>query len=132
MTTQQMIVACLTSSAFTGMVVKLIEALIDKFSKKKEKAREEAKADMEHVKSTVTSIQKDVNEMKEDNLVLLHDRIYSNFKRLAKQDYITSEDRASMDYLFETYTKHGGNHHAEVLYQIICEKPVKPGRKEEE
>lgn len=129
--TWQIIIAILTSSAFTGLLVKILEIIVDANSKKKKEAREAILKHNENVDKLLDKFQDELTDLKDDNLVILHDRIYAMFKKFEKQDTLTASDRSNLDYLFERYSKRGGNHDAEILYKIIIEKPVVPGGRTE-
>lgn len=129
--TWQIVVAILTSSAFTGALVKIIELIADAKSKKRKEAREAILKHNEKVDELLGKFQDELTDLKDDNLVILHDRIYAMFKKFEKQDTLTASDRSNLDYLFERYNKRGGNHDAEILYNIIVEKPVVPGGRTE-
>lgn len=129
--TWQIVIAILTSSAFTGVLVKIIEVIADANNKKKKEAREAILKHNEKVDELLEKFQSELIALKDDNLVILHDRIYAMFKKFEKQDTLTASDRSNLDYLYERYTKRGGNHDAEILYKIIVEKPVIPGGRTE-
>lgn len=113
------VIAILGSSAFTGLVLKLIEAGVDRWSKgarEKREAKERAFA----------ALAAAVESLKEDNRVIMHDRLFCLFEELGKADGITAGERANVDYLYERYKKIGGNHHADIYYAMIAAKPVIP------
>lgn len=123
----QIIIAILTSSAFTGIIVKLIEVIADANSKKKKEAREAILEHNKKVDKLLDKLQDELIDLKDDNLVILHDRIYAMFKKFEKQDTLTASDRSNLDYVYERYSNRGGNHDAKILYNLITEKPVIPG-----
>lgn len=125
--TWQIVIAILTSSAFTGLIVKILEIVVDVKSKKKKEEREAVLDHIQKVDDMMDDFKGELDELKEDNLVILHDRIYAMFKKFEKKDALTASDRANLDYLYERYINRGGNHDAEILYEIIKEKPVVPG-----
>ena len=125
--TWQIIIAILTSSAFTGVLVKIIELIAEATNKKKKEAREALMKHNEKVDSMLDEFKTELEDLREDNVVILHDRIYSMFKKFEQKDTLTVSDRANLDYLYERYIKRGGNHDAEIIYNIIVEKPVVPG-----
>lgn len=125
--TWQIIIAILSSSAFTGVLLKIIEIVAERTNRKK---KEEKEAILEHnrqVDEALTSFKSELDDLREDNLVMMHDRIYAMFKKFEHADTITASDKANLDYLWERYSKRNGNHDAEILYKIIDEKPVVPG-----
>ena len=111
------IIAILGSSAFTGLVLKIIEAGVDRWSKT---AREKLEA-QERAFSALAAA---VESLKEDNRVIMHDRLFCLFEEFAGRDAISAGERANVDYLFERYKAIGGNHHADIYYNLISEKPV--------
>ena len=129
--TWQIIIAILTSSAFTGLLVKILEIIVDAKSKKKKEEREALIKHTEQVDALLEDLKSELDDLREDNLVIMHDRIYAMFKKFENADTITISDRANLDYLFERYIKRHGNHDAELLYNIIVEKPVVPGGRTE-
>lgn len=129
--TWQIVVAILTSSAFTGVLVKIIEVVADATNKKKREARQAMLEHQQKVDDALQEVESELNALREDNLVIMHDRIYAMFKKFENADTITASDKANLDYLYERYTKRKGNHDAEILYNIIDEKPVVPGGRTE-
>lgn len=129
--TWQIIIAILTSSAFTGLLVKILEIIVDAKSKKKKEAREALIKHTEQVDELLEDLKSELDDLREDNLVIMHDRIYAMFKKFENADTITASDRSNLDYLYERYTKRHGNHDAELLYNIIIAKPVVPGGRTE-
>lgn len=118
----------LSSSGLAAVAVKLIEVLYDALSKRKKQQREEAAADRAEMLATLEKLNKELDENKADTLVLMHDRIYQMFKVLSTQETITAEDKANIDYLWQRYSARGGNHNAEVLYEVIDKIPVVSGK----
>lgn len=129
--TWQIIIAILTSSAFTGLLVKILEIIVDAKSKKKKEEREALIKHTEQVDALLEDLKSELDDLREDNLVIMHDRIYAMFKKFENADTVTTSDRANLDYLYERYIKRHGNHDAEILYSIIIEKPVVPGGRTE-
>lgn len=125
--TWQIIIAILSSSAFTGVLLKIIELIAEATNKKKKEEREAILRHSENVDTMLEEFQGELNDLREDNLVIMHDRVYAMFKKFEHADTMTASDRSNLDYLYERYTARGGNHDAEILYNIIIEKPVVPG-----
>lgn len=78
--------------------------------------------------STAKEVDKIVSrseEAEETSRVILHDRIWQMYRYLLPQDEISVEDKANLDYMFGEYSKLGGNHKAEIMYNEIRKKPVK-------
>ena len=113
------VLAILGSSAFTGLVLKLLEAAVDRWSKgAREKREAQAKA--------LADLTAAVDGLKEDNRVLMHDRLFCLFEEFGPRDALTAGERANVDYLFDRYRGIGGNHHAEIYYNLLAAKPIKP------
>ena len=117
---EQMIVTVLCSSGATGLVFKLIEYFTNRHDKKSG-CNKEMKNDIEKTQNDITDIKKmledlvgEVNELKEDDIVVLHDRIYQAFNYMKKLPNITVPDRANVDYLADRYFNRGGNHDADL------------------
>ena len=113
------VIAILGSSAFTGIVLKVLEAAVDRWSKgAREKREAQAKA--------LADLTAAVEGLKEDNRVLMHDRLFCLFEEFGPRDALTAGERANVDYLFDRYRGIGGNHHAEIYYNLLAAKPIKP------
>ena len=113
------VIAILGSSAFTGIVLKVLEAAVDRWSKgAREKREAQAKA--------LADLTAAVDGLKEDNRVLMHDRLFCLFEEFGPRDALTAGERANVDYLFDRYRGIGGNHHAEIYYNLLAAKPIKP------
>ena len=125
--TWQIVVAILSSSAFTGVLLKIIELIAERTNKKKKEQREAIIDHMKQVDELLEEVKVELDDLREDNLVIMHDRVYAMFKKFEHVDTMTASDRSNLDYLYERYTARGGNHDAEILYNIIIEKPVVPG-----
>lgn len=111
------VLAILGSSAFTGLVLKVLEAAVDRWSKgAREKREAQAKA--------FADLAVAVESLKEDNRVIMHDRLFCLFEEFGTRDALTAGERANVDYLFERYKAIGGNHHADIYYSLISAKPV--------
>lgn len=122
----------LSSSGLAAIAVKLIEVLYDAFSRRRKTQRraedERRKCEQEcreEIRDTLETLKTELEENKEDTVALMHDRIYQTFCRLNAQDSISVEDKANLDYLWQRYKARGGNHKAEVLYDVIDRIPVK-------
>jgi len=103
---------------------KFIEYLISRRDRRKGKGVE---ADLQVIKTDLAKLVTELEELKEDDIVMMHDRIYQAFKFFADKDDITTEDRANIDYLYERYRARGGNHEAVSYYEVIKDKPIKAG-----
>lgn len=114
---EQILLAIFTSSAFTGIVLKLVDMALDRWGKT-------AKAKRDAQSAALQKLEQAVDDLKEDDLVLMHDRIYQMFTELSKKDVITADDKANLDYVFERYTARGGNHRAESYYSAIVKKQI--------
>lgn len=122
---EQMIVAVLSSGAVTGAVIKLIEYLIHRHDKKKQRGIAKMESDVTAIKVSIDKLIGEIKELQETDIVLLHDRIYQVFYHLDQQSDIDVEDSANLDYLHDRYAALGGNHRAEIMYQQIKEKPIR-------
>lgn len=111
------VLAILGSSAFTGIVLKLLEAAVDRWSKG---AREKRAAQVKALADLAAAVE----SLKEDNRVLMHDRLFCLFEEFGPRDALTAGERANVDYLFDRYRGIGGNHHAEIYYNLLAAKPV--------
>jgi len=120
---QQMILAVITSSLATGGLFKFVEFLISRRDAKHGKTAKLCD-DMTEIKSDLKRITTEVQELHEDDLTIMHDRIYQAFVHMEDMTEISTDDRTNIDYLFERYTKRGGNHKAELMYDQIKKKPV--------
>jgi hypothetical protein len=125
--TWQIIIAILSSSAFTGVLLKIIELIAEATNKKKKEEREATQRHNEQVDEALVAFRAELEDLREDNLVMMHDRIYAMFKKFEHADTITASDKANLDYLWERYSNRKGNHDAEILYKIVDAKPVVPG-----
>lgn len=117
----QIILAIIGSSAFTGLVLKILEAAVERWSKTAKEKREAQSRLLADLRIAVESL-------KEDNRVIMHDRLFCIFEEFGQRDAITAGERANVDYLYERYKAIGGNHHADIYYRLISEKPVEPER----
>ena len=120
---QQMILTVISSSLATGGFFKLIEFLVTRRDKKKNKT-DILKEEVEKISKELASITKEIDDLHEDGIVMMHDRIYQIFTHLQDFTEISTEDRVNIDYLFNRYTKRGGNHKAELMYNQIKKKPI--------
>ena len=123
--TQQMIIAVITSSAVTGGVTSMIKYFIDRHDRKNGKAAElgkslaEVRATLEDISKMLNALSQDVDNLKKDDIVILHDRIYQALTFLSKFEQISITDRCNIDYIYERYQENGGNHKAELMYKAI-------------
>lgn len=120
-----MIIAVLSSGAFTGGIIKLIEFLFRRHDKKKKRGISKMETDVAEIKVNMDKLIEEIKDLKDTDIVLLHDRIYQAFYHLNQQPDIDVEDSANIDYLYERYSSLGGNHMAEIMYKQIKEKPIK-------
>lgn len=125
----------LSSSGLAAVCVKLIEVIYDACSKRKKQQREkeaarraEEEKTMAEIRAALDELKKELADNKEDVIVLMHDRIYQAFRYLSQQESITADDKANIDYLWQRYSARGGNHKAEVLYEVIDKIPVVSGK----
>lgn len=137
MSTGEIIVAVLTSSAFTGLLVEIVRSVRRIIDRKKNKGFAKLENDISCIRektaeteSKVDEIQDELQRQKETDLVLLHDRIWEIFNRLHEAQSVSVEDKANLEYLYEEYKNSNGNHHAEIMFEVIESKPVK-GKKGE-
>ena len=112
-----MVLAIVGSSAFTGIVLKVLEYSLDRWGKA---AREKRDAQAKAFADLATAVE----SLKEDNRVIMHDRLFCLFEELSKRDTITAGERANVDSLYERYKKNGWNHHADIYYGLISSKTV--------
>ena len=135
MTYTEIAVTVLTSSAFTGLLVEIIRTLRRAFDKRKNKGLAKLESDVDAIKKQIDKSGKKMEEIfdelerqKETDLVLLHDRIWEIFYNLHDKEYVTVEDLANLEYLYAEYKAKNGNHHAEIMFNEIEKKPVKPSQ----
>jgi hypothetical protein len=119
----QMICAVLA----TGGVFTFIEFLIRR-KDRKNNSTVKLEKDLKQIASNLNIVTKEVNELREDDLTLLHDRIYQAYRYASTQSMvlgkISLEERANIDYLSDRYQKRGGNHKANLMYEKIKKIPV--------
>lgn len=134
MKTGEIFVAVLTSSAFTGMVVEIVRQVRHFIDKRKKRGLAKIENDLKEIKdktedngNKIIAITEELDRQKETDLVLLHDRIWDIFHQLNDSEYVTVEDKANLEYLYDEYKNKNGNHHAEIMYDIIESKPIKKG-----
>ena len=132
MTTAEMVVTIATSSAFTGTVVEVVREVRKIVDRRKNKGLAKIESDIADIRSQNAQNNKDLRAIKDELLarqetdkVILHDRIWEMFHTLSKEESVTVEDMANLDYLFEEYTKLHGNHQAEIMYNFIKKMPVR-------
>lgn len=135
MNTGQIIVAVLTSSAFTGLLVEIVREIRRVVDRRHNKGFVKLENDIVDLKGMVTDntqridgIKEELERQKETDLVLLHDRIWDMFNRLQGQESVDVEDKANLEYLYDEYRQNNGNHHAEIMYEVIEAKPIKKER----
>lgn len=132
MTTGEIIIAVLTSSAFTGLLVEIVRTIRRGIDKRQNKGLAKIENDLTDVKHTLDETGKSLSKMeeelvrqKETDLVLLHDRIWEIFDRLRNEEHISVEDKANLEYLYDEYKNSNGNHHAAIMFELIESKPLK-------
>jgi hypothetical protein len=121
--TQEMVATVMVGILGGGGLLELVKYLFQRHDEKKNGSRS-LKASIKEIRENVADLKNEVQELKEDDGAIMHDRIYAEFNRLTQQESITVEDRANIDYLWERYSKRGFNHKGEILYKKICEIPV--------
>jgi type IV secretory pathway TrbF-like protein len=119
----QMILTAVCSSGLTGAVIELIKFFVNRHDNRYD-CEAEMKDDMQEIKNELQNLINEIKELKEDDIVTMHDRIYQAFRYMKDMKTITPTDRANIDYLAERYFKRGGNHKAKIMYNIICKIPV--------
>ena len=131
MTTSEIIVAVVTSSAFTGLLVEVVRTIRQAIDKRQNKGLAKLEKDVDSIRQQtiatagkIVEIQNELAKQKETNLVLLHDRIWDVFARNQHKEFVSVEDKANLEYLFDEYQRRGGNHHAEIMFEIIDKKPA--------
>ncbi len=125
------IVMILTSSGGTALLIKLIDILQDKFSEKRKSEKETIQEILSKVDSCncekikdLKGVKEDIDELREDFLVIMHDRIYNIFKQVSTKQTITVREKSNLDYLYERYKKRFGNHDAKNYYDLICKMKI--------
>lgn len=132
------ILMILTSSGGTALLIKLIDILQDKFSEKRKKEKEAVQELLKKVDSQNFEQAKDIkalsnglNAVRQDFLVLMHDRIFNIFKEVSQQEKISISEKSNLDYMYERYvdeTMKKGNHDAENYYKLIEKMKVVPDK----
>ena len=128
----------LTSSGGTALLIKLIDILQDKFSEKRKKEKEAVQELLKKVDNQNFEQAKDIkalsnglNAVRQDFLVLMHDRIFNIFKEVSQQEKISISEKSNLDYMYERYvdeTMKKGNHDAENYYKLIEKMKVVPDK----
>lgn len=125
------IVMILTSSGGTALLIKLIDILQDKFSEKRKSEKETIQEILSKVDSCncekikdLKGVKEDIDELREDFLVIMHDRIYNIFKQVSTKQTIIVREKSNLDYLYERYKKRFGNHDAKNYYDLICKMKI--------
>jgi len=116
---EQMIAAVLCSSG----LMELIKYLIGRHDKKNN-CEDELKKAIEEMRENISELAEEAANQKQDTIVMMHDRIYQALVYFEGKESLTVTDRANIDYLAERYFARGGNHKAELMYDIICKIPV--------
>lgn len=132
------ILMILTSSGGTALLIKLIDILQDNFSEKRRKEKEAVQELLKKVDSQNFEQAKDIkalnnglNAVRQDFLVLMHDRIFNIFKEVSQQEKISISEKSNLDYMYERYvdeTMKKGNHDAENYYKLIEKMKVVPDK----
>lgn len=132
MTTGEIIVAVLTSSAFTGLLVEIVRTVRRALDRKRNKGLAKLETDITTLKGiavdnskSIDGIKDELDRQKETDMVLLHDRIWEIYERLKNQDSIDLADKANLEYLYDEYKQNNGNHQAALMFELIQEKPVR-------
>ena len=139
MSTAQVVITIVTSSAFTTAIVEIVRELRRYFEKKNNKGFHKLEEDISEISSKLKEIAEeqekirdDLDGSKETEKVLLHDRIWQAFRFFYDKHEISVDDKANIEYLYEEYRKKKGNHNAKTMYEYIKTLPVKPETKEGE
>lgn len=134
----EIVIMLCSSSTGTVIVTEGIKSLRRFIRKRKGKGISQIESDIAEIKLTNERIEKSQNEMKkelddskETERVILHDRIWQSFRFFSDKDEISVEDRANIDYLYAEYKKKKGNHKAQIMYEYIKTIPVIPETTEE-
>ena len=128
--TQQMIITVITSTSVTGAVTGLVRYFIDRHDRKSGRMAkleldiEEIRKNLESISNVLSDLVEEMKSLKEDDIVLLHDRIYQALTYLSKFKEINLIDRCNVDYIHERYQANGGNHKEELMYELIKKIPV--------
>jgi len=128
MSTGEIVAAILTSSAFTTLVLELVRELRRAIDKRKNQGFSKLEQDVCNIAEDLAAMKEDIENRKEIDNVLLHDRLWQAFRFFSDKDAISVEDRANIDYLYDAYT---GNHKAEIMYKYICSLPIIPDTEDE-
>ena len=127
------ILMILTSSGGTAILIKIIDIIQDRFSEKRKAEKKTMQEILKKVDSCgcekikeIESVKIDIDELREDFLVIMHDRIYNIFKQVSKQENISVREKSNLDYLYERYEKRFGNHDAKNYYDLICKMQIVP------
>lgn len=139
MTGWKIVLALMSSSAFTGLVIELIREVRKYFERKNNTGLHKLETDIKEMREDYSRIAKDIKEIRTDldagretEKVLLHDRLWQAFRLFQDAEQISVEDRANIDYLYAEYKKKNGNHKAKVMYEYIIQIPVTPEAEVEE
>lgn len=125
------ILMILTSSGGTAILIKIIDIIQDRFSEKRKAEKKTMQEILKKVDSCgckkikeIESVKIDIDELREDFLVIMHDRIYNIFKQVSTKQTITVREKSNLDYLYERYKKRFGNHDAKNYYDLICKMKI--------
>ena len=89
---------------------------------KKITANEETEKRIERLET----VEKDVEDVKETIIVLLHDRFFQSCLYNLKRGYTTSVDLENLDHLWKQYSKkYGMNGYGEAMYKKVKELDVR-------
>lgn len=114
----QMLVAILGGGTTVGVVFSFIQFLMTRHDRKKCND-DEMRKNVLGMKEQLQKFIEEIDELKEDDLTLLHDRIYQAYNYTKNCESISVIGRANIDYLFARYNKRGGNHKAHLMYEQI-------------
>ena len=131
MTNTELVITLLSSSTGTVCITEAIKAVRRRLQKKKGRGFPKLEADIRDIRKDIKGIREDLEESKETERVLLHDRLWQAFHFFQDKDEISVEDRANVEYLYDEYKKKQGNHEAEVYYEYIENLNVIPKAKKE-
>lgn len=119
MTNTELVITLLSSSTGTVLITETIKGVRRKINQKKGKGFSKIESDIREIRSDIEKIRDDLDDGKETERVLLHDRLWQIFHFFQDKESITVEDRANVEYLYEEYKKKEGNHEAEVYFEYI-------------
>jgi len=131
MTNTELVITLLSSSTGTVCITEAIKAVRRRMQAKRGRGFSKLESDIREIRTDIKGIREDLDESKEAERVLLHDRLWQLFHFFQDKDEISVEDRANVEYLWDEYKKKQGNHEAEVYYEYIESLNVIPKAKKE-